>query len=329
MITPKDAKELFTEDQAAFAPVVGAPNDDNVKRLNKDFFNALQPNEVTGSAVDLSDILFSDDDHKTKHGDRTSERMETPLKSYDDGITVDATNSVRTKAEGLWTTKIELQRLIKRVKRSGRAFLVAVTEETWILPLKEKTTFYNMLSLHDFFARLKGGRSGLKATDIIFVLSAMLGWWDNNPRVPEYIKRLEDAQKKSVREKLPINDMWISVITTGSLLSAGSFPKHFPDWDIIPCINKTWATWKTTFHAYQITLEHEQRATGEQGGVFGSDAATITIHGITTATETPGALITPDMLEFHATLASATTFTGEFSFQALSGHLDRMAGAAT
>ena len=41
MTTPEDTKDLFAEAQAAFAPVVGVPNDDKVKRLNKAFVNAL------------------------------------------------------------------------------------------------------------------------------------------------------------------------------------------------------------------------------------------------------------------------------------------------
>ena len=67
MTTPEDAKDLFAEAQAAFTPVVGAPNDDDVKRLNKVFVNALQSIDVPGGAVNLSDILLSDDDHKAKH----------------------------------------------------------------------------------------------------------------------------------------------------------------------------------------------------------------------------------------------------------------------
>ena len=42
MTTPKDDKDIFAEAQADFAPVVGAPNDDNVKRLYKAFVNDLQ-----------------------------------------------------------------------------------------------------------------------------------------------------------------------------------------------------------------------------------------------------------------------------------------------
>ena len=99
--------------------------------------------------------------------------------------------AVHAKSERLWTAKIELQRLIKTVESAGRAFLVAVVEDTWLFPLKEEATFYNKVPLRDFFARLKGGSGGLEATDIVSLLSATLSWWAEDPRVPEYINRLE------------------------------------------------------------------------------------------------------------------------------------------
>ena len=184
MTTPKDAKDLFAEAQAAFTPVLGAPNDDDVKRLNKEFINALQLIDVPGGAVDLSDILLTDEEHKAKHGDgATFERMEVPLQYYNDSIAANANNAVRANAnnavranaECLWTAKIELQRLIKTVERAGHAFLVAIVEDTWLLPLKKESTFYNKVPLRDFFARLKVGSGGLKATDIVSLLSATLG----------------------------------------------------------------------------------------------------------------------------------------------------------
>ena len=125
--------------------------------------------------------------------------------------------------------KIELQRLIKTVERARRAFLVAVVEDTWLLQLKEESTFNNKVPLQDFFARLKGGSGDLEATDIVSLLSATLGSWDDDPRVPEYVNCFEDAQKKSVRAKLPIDDKWLTAIATGSLLAVGSFPKQRPD----------------------------------------------------------------------------------------------------
>ena len=143
MTTPKDAKDLFAEAQAAFAPVVGALNNDDVKRLYKTRANALQSIDVPGGEVDLSNILLSDDNHKYKHEGRTFDRMETPFKSYDNGIAGNATNTVRAKAERLWTANIELQRLVKTVERAGRAFFKAVVEETCTPPSRREMTFYN------------------------------------------------------------------------------------------------------------------------------------------------------------------------------------------
>ena len=113
------------------------------------------------------------------------------------------------------------------------------------------------------------------------------------------------------------------------LLTAGSFLKQRPEWYSLPRANKTWAAWKTAFRSHQLTLECEQQATGERGGVFGSAAAAISIHGINAATATPGALIKPDELAFHAASGTSTTPARDFALQALDGHLNRMADAAT
>ena len=103
MTTPEVAKDLFAEAQAAFTPIVGAPNDKNFKRLNEAFINALQSIDVPGGAIDLSDILISDTDHEAKHGvGSTFERMAIPLPAYDNSIATNANNAVRAKAERLW-----------------------------------------------------------------------------------------------------------------------------------------------------------------------------------------------------------------------------------
>ena len=114
MTTPKVARDLFKEVQAALPPIVGAPNDDDVKRLTEAFINALQLIDVPDGAIDLYDLLLLDAEHETKHGvGATFERMAIPLPDYDNIIAPDATNAVRAKAERLWTAKIGLQTLIK------------------------------------------------------------------------------------------------------------------------------------------------------------------------------------------------------------------------
>ena len=226
--------------------------------------------------------------------------MAIPLLAYDDRIASAATNVVLAKAERLWTAKIELQRLIKTVERAWRVFLVAVVEDTWLLPLKEEATFYNKVPLGNFFARLKSGSGGLKATYIISLLLDTLGWWAEDPRVPEYVNRLEEAHRKSVGASLTIDDKCLAAIATGSLLAAGRFPKQRPDWDSLPRANKTWMAWKTAFRAHQLTLKREQRATGEQGNVFSSTSAATALHSITDVTARPGVHTSPNALAFHA-----------------------------
>ena len=68
MTTLEVAKDLFAEAKSAFTPIVGAPNNDNVKRLNEEFINALQSIDVPGGAIDLSDILLTDTKHEANHG---------------------------------------------------------------------------------------------------------------------------------------------------------------------------------------------------------------------------------------------------------------------
>ena len=87
MTTTEDATYIFAEAQADFTLVVGAPSDNDVKRLNEAFVNALQSIDVPGGAVDLSDIVLLDSNHKAKHGgDTTFGLMEVPLQAYNDSI---------------------------------------------------------------------------------------------------------------------------------------------------------------------------------------------------------------------------------------------------
>ena len=113
MTTPKVVKDLFREVQAAFPQIVGAPNDDDVKRLTEAFTNALQAIDVPGGAIDLSDLLLSDEEHEAKHGvGLVFERMSVPLFPYDNSIASDATNAVRAKAERLCTAFVASEAML-------------------------------------------------------------------------------------------------------------------------------------------------------------------------------------------------------------------------
>jgi hypothetical protein len=113
---------------------------------------------------------------------------------------------------------------------------------------------------------LASNMPGLEATGIISLSVDMQGWWQDDPRVPEYINKLKEAQKKAARANLPLTNAGLAATASLSLLTAGSFPKQRTDWDSLPPTSKTWAAWKTWARTAQQTIEREQRATHARAG---------------------------------------------------------------
>jgi hypothetical protein len=244
MTTPEEAKTLFSDLAATYTVIVGQPTDDDVKQLRESITNLLQSIDIPGGTCSLSGLIDTDATYVANHG-APFDPMTVPLAAYDPAIAVDASNAIRARAERTWTAKRELQRLIRAVERNGRLFLLHVVEETWLLPLKSDTTFYNQVALRDILDHLASNMPGLEATDIISLSVEMQGWWQDDPRVPEYINKLEEAQKKAARANLPLTNAWLAATASLSLLTAGSFPKQRMDWDSLPPTSKTWVAWKT------------------------------------------------------------------------------------
>eukprot|EP00804_Cyclotella_cryptica_P009896 CCRYP_014167-RA/>CCRYP_014167-RA protein AED:0.40 eAED:0.40 QI:0/-1/0/1/-1/1/1/0/256 len=130
---------------------------------------------------------------------------------------------------------------------------------------------------------LASNMPGLEAMDIISLSVDMQSWWQDDPRVPEYINKLEEAQKKAAHANLPLTNAWLAAPASVSLLTAGSFPKQRTNWDSLPPTSKTWAAWKTWARTAQQTVERKQRATNARADVFGSASVTIGCHQTTPA----------------------------------------------
>jgi hypothetical protein len=237
------------------------------------------------------------------------------MPAYDPTIAADATDAVRVKAEREWTAKADRQRLI-RAAEHGRTFLTTIVEDTWLLSLKSPTTFYNKVTLQDMLQHLATSTAGLEATDIVTLLVDMQSWWEEDPRVPEYINKLEDAQKKALRAALPITNEWLVATASKSLLSAGSFPTQRTVWDSKLPAAKTWAAWKQWARESQLTIEPEQRASGARGDTFGSAAAAYQYHRPTPTSGFAGAAV-------------RSSLPSSFEEQFASGIMDALASAAT
>ena len=115
----------------------------------------------------------------------------------------------------------------------------------------------------------------------------MMEFWNGDPRVPEYINKMEESQKKATHTGLPITYDRLLAIASFFLLSAGSFPKQRPEYDGLSSSAKDWTAWESTFGTAQITVKREQRATNTRGDLLGTTNSAAAIHGIKLPSSNP------------------------------------------
>ena len=73
----------------------------------------------------------------------------------------------------------------------------------------------------------------------------MMGYYAMADGIPEYIQKLEDAQKKLARAELPMDDRQLLAIASTAVLASQHFPRATDEWEALEPALKTWATWKT------------------------------------------------------------------------------------
>ena len=93
-------------------------------------------------------------------------------------------------------------------------------------------------------AHIADGVSGLRITNAVALLAELPEYLATDPRVPHYIMKMEDAQRKSARAKIPITDNWLAAFATNPLLRANSYLTDRPAWDGKTRTARTWQAWK-------------------------------------------------------------------------------------
>ena len=94
-----------------------------------------------------------------------------------------------------------------------------------------------MVSSLELLAHFSKEIGDLKVTNVFTLIGELPGYYTSNPRVPQFIMTMEEAQKKAQRAGLPITDNWLAKFATSSLLLTNSFPKNRPEWEEKPKAN--------------------------------------------------------------------------------------------
>ena len=72
--------------------------------------------------------------------------------------------------------------------------------------MKNVTTYYSKVPPRYLTDHLAENRRGIENIDVVALQQAMKNWWREDPRMPEYVNRIEDVQKKAARAYLHISD---------------------------------------------------------------------------------------------------------------------------
>ena len=94
-----------------------------------------------------------------------------------------------------------------------RYFILKVVEDTWVQRLRDPYYIYTRVALRYLLDLISTHSDGIERANIVAMFSIV-----QDPRVPEFINRFYNSQKKATRAYLPITNDWMDAMATSALL---------------------------------------------------------------------------------------------------------------
>jgi hypothetical protein len=301
-MSPEEITAAFATAAATFTPIVGQPNDDDLTRLRDTIYPLLldipYDDEPPVAGVYRHNLigLIEPTISYTARWHEAFPRPNQPA-AYPT-IADDASPVVRARSEAKHARLVRDYKSYDAAERAVAKFIRDAIEEVWYKDLKDVRTFYTHVTAKELIDHLDDNCGGLHSSEVVTLHSEMMGYYAKAEGIPEYIDMLEEAQRKSVRAKLPISDEQLLAIAATAVLGSNHFPRPTDEWETKPVADKTWANWKRHYRNAHIARKRQMLAAGSP--TFG-----------TANTVTADATITPD------------------TFAQLDGYLNNLAAAAT
>ena len=276
-MTPEDILADFSEAQNQFAPIDRQPTDDDLVRLEETLYPLLLaiPYDSEHGKHNLSGIILDDKTYKTTYG--TPFPVPTKPGAYDTSIPDDAKSVIRARAEAIHKARIQDYLIYDAALRATHRFILNVIDDTYVRTLKHATTYYTKVHPRTILKHLRTTCGGLHPIDAVSLINDMNHYYEATTGIPEYINKLEDAQKKAQRANVPIADSTLVAIATASVMASQQYPRTDDVWDDLSPKERTWTKWKTTYtQAYNKALIRKKSTAGTPQ--FGSAQLTPIVH---------------------------------------------------
>ena len=214
---------------------------------------------------------------------------------------------------------------IQTAKGVGKKFVFSRVEETRVVRLKKETSLFKHITLCNILDYLGETSTGREAIVVIGLQQGMLFWWVEDPRVPEFITRCEESQRKATQAGLDISDAWLVAVASCSLFAEKSFSDELPKFKGLPRIDQTWEKWIYHFQDKHEALECVIHHSNPSMDSFGSANAAVHIHGIAQN----GDAVRPETNRGRVQVTPPGTIPADNFIESFRGLMDNMASAGT
>ena len=138
--------------------------------------------------------------------------------------------------------------------------------------LHDPNLFYPAVKPRKLLKHLQAMCVGLHATDVLNTQNDMKTYHEEMEGIPQYINKLEDAQKQSNRAGNPITDPTLLLFAASAMLRTHRFPRVNEIWEDLPGADRTWARWKSIYRKAKLAEKVNKTAQGGQDhyGVHGA-----------------------------------------------------------
>ena len=203
----------------------------------------------------------------------------------------DAKHATIRKAEAIHRVKLQDEARRLAAETGASEFIRSVIDETWFKDLQDPDDFYTKVAAMDFLDHFEKNSTELAETEAVKIPLQMMQLYNESEGIPQYIKALEKAQRRSVRGKLPVSDNVLAATAINALLSTGDYKVETTTWLGKNESLRTWSAFKDHFSAAYIAEEQRKKYAGgadQPGQPFGGAA---TQQPSARSTDTPGGVV--------------------------------------
>ena len=100
----------------------------------------------------------------------------------------------------------------------------------------------------------------LHATEILNLQNEMQMYHEDMEGIPEYINKLEDAQKQSTRAGNLVTDPTLLLFAANAMLRTNRFPWANKIWEELTGADRTWKRWKAIYRKADMAGKFKKTA---------------------------------------------------------------------